>query len=138
VAGRPPAGALRPRLPRGTARRPHHGGFYKHFDSRGDLVAESVDPVVAQSVEASQEVIADADDPWPPSSTGASRPPGRRPRRGCSLVALGADDRVRTAYRSQVVSYITDLEALLGRGEDARPRVAGQFEFAGPWPRNPH
>src|SRR6201995_1769037 len=40
-----------------------HGGFYKHFDSRDDLVAEAVEAAVAQGREGIAEVINGAEDP---------------------------------------------------------------------------
>jgi TetR/AcrR family transcriptional repressor of nem operon len=97
-----------------------HGGFYKHFDSRDDLVAEAVDAAARQSVEASREVTAEAEDPlaalvdWYLSTAHRDNAGA-----GCAVVALGADaargdDRVRAAYRGQVERYLADLEALLG------------------------
>jgi TetR/AcrR family transcriptional repressor of nem operon len=104
-----------------------HGGFYKHFDSRDDLVAEAVEAAIAQGREGTEAAIAGADDPlaafvdWYLS-------PGHRddPGSGCAVVALGADAarsddaRVRTAYTGQVEGYIARLEGLLGGGEEAR------------------
>jgi TetR/AcrR family transcriptional repressor of nem operon len=103
-----------------------HGGFYKHFDSRDDLVAEAVEAALAQGEEGYREAIADATDPlaafvdWYLSADHRDDP-----GTGCAVVALGADaaradDRVRTAYRGQVERYIATLEELLGGGEDAR------------------
>src|ERR1700709_560618 len=40
-----------------------HGGFYKHFDSRDDLVAEAVEEAVAQSREGFAAVVDGAADP---------------------------------------------------------------------------
>src|SRR5262249_25608064 len=40
-----------------------HGGFYKHFESRDDLVAEAVDRTFADSRKATAEVTEDAADP---------------------------------------------------------------------------
>src|SRR5438067_5167100 len=41
-----------------------HGGFYKHFDSRDDLIAEAVDRTFADSEQAVAAVIDDAEDPF--------------------------------------------------------------------------
>ena len=103
-----------------------HGGFYKHFDSRDDLIAEAVDRTFAQSQEATAEVIDGAEDPlaafvdWYVSPTHRDNPGS-----GCSVVALGgeaprADARVRAAYTDQVRRYLAQLEQLLGNddGED--------------------
>src|SRR4051794_19380636 len=40
-----------------------HGGFYKHFDSRDDLVAEAVEAAVAQSRDGVTAVVEGAADP---------------------------------------------------------------------------
>jgi TetR/AcrR family transcriptional repressor of nem operon len=103
-----------------------HGGFYKHFDSRDDLVAEAVDAAVEQGLDGFRAATADAKDPLAAFvdwylSTAHREDPGA----GCPVVALGADaarssDRVRTAYRGQVERYIAGMEDLLGDDENAR------------------
>jgi TetR/AcrR family transcriptional repressor of nem operon len=106
-----------------------HGGFYKHFDSRDDLVAEAVDAAMEQGIETFREATADAEDPlaafvdWYLSADHREDPGS-----GCPVVALGADatradDRVRAAYRRQVERYIADMEGLLGGDEDTRRRA---------------
>jgi TetR/AcrR family transcriptional regulator, transcriptional repressor for nem operon len=116
-----------------------HGGFYKHFDSRDDLVAEAVEAAVAQTREGFAEVIEGAEDPltafvdWYLS-------PGHRdqPGTGCAVVALGADaarsdERVRATYTDQVERYVAQMEKLLGGdGEDVRRRaIAAVSEMVG-------
>jgi TetR/AcrR family transcriptional repressor of nem operon len=106
-----------------------HGGFYKHFDSRDDLVAEAVEAAIAQARESYTERVEGAADPLAAFvdfylSTTHRDDPGT----GCPVVALGADAaradaRVRAAYRDQVESYIGRMEELLGDGEDARRRA---------------
>ena len=106
-----------------------HGGFYKHFDSRDDLVAEAVDAAIEQGIEGTREATADAEDPLAAFvdwylSTDHREDPGT----GCSVVALGADvaradDRVRAAYRGQVERYIANMEGLLDGDEDKRRRA---------------
>jgi TetR/AcrR family transcriptional regulator, transcriptional repressor for nem operon len=116
-----------------------HGGFYKHFDSRDDLVAEAVEAAVAQSREGFAEVIAGADDPltafvdWYVSA-GHRDQPGT----GCAVVALGADaarsdERVRATYTGQVERYVAQMEELLeGDGEEVRRRaIAAVSEMVG-------
>jgi TetR/AcrR family transcriptional repressor of nem operon len=106
-----------------------HGGFYKHFDSRDELVAEAVEAALAQGEAGYREATEGAEDPlrafvdWYLS-------PGHRddPGSGCAVVALGADagrgdERVRAAYGAQVERYIAHLEGLLDGGEDARRRA---------------
>jgi TetR/AcrR family transcriptional repressor of nem operon len=107
-----------------------HGGFYKHFDSRDDLVAEAVDKAFADSNEAMQLHTAGAEDPlaafvdWYSSAEHCADP-----ATGCAIVALGADvahseDRLRAAYREQVQRYIAQLEKLLGDDDgEARSRA---------------
>lgn len=104
-----------------------HGGFYKHFDSRDDLIAEAVDRTFADSQEATAALIDGAEDPlaafvdWYVSATHRDNPGS-----GCSVVALGGeaprgDARVRAAYTDQVNRYLAQLQELLGGegGEDA-------------------
>ena len=106
-----------------------HGGFYKHFASRDELVAEAVDRALADGDEAMRSVSDGADDPlaafvdWYTSAEHRDNPAD-----GCAVVALGsevprADGRVRTAYREQVERYLAHLEQLHGGGEDARRRA---------------
>jgi TetR/AcrR family transcriptional regulator, transcriptional repressor for nem operon len=97
-----------------------HGGFYKHFGSREDLVAEAVDRAFADSQEAMATVTERADDPlaafvdWYVSGDHRDNPAS-----GCGVVALGGevargDARVRAAYTEQVKRYVGRLEQLLG------------------------
>ena len=106
-----------------------HGGFYKHFGSRDDLVAEAADRAFADAERAVHEVTDDAPDPltafvdWYVSARHRDDPGA-----GCPVAALGAgvrrgDERVRTAYLHQVERYLSDLERLLGGGPDARRRA---------------
>jgi TetR/AcrR family transcriptional repressor of nem operon len=104
-----------------------HGGFYKHFGSRDELVAEAVDRAFAESEQAISAVTAGADEPlaafvdWYVSSEHCEDPGS-----GCGVVAFGADvtredDRVRSAYTTQVERYIAHLQQLIGDGgEEAR------------------
>jgi TetR/AcrR family transcriptional regulator, transcriptional repressor for nem operon len=103
-----------------------HGGFYKHFGSRDDLVAEAVEAALAQGRDGFEAAITDAEDPlaafvdWYLSTTHRDDPGS-----GCAVVALGSDAarsdaRVRAAYRGQVEDYLAHMEELLGGGEDAR------------------
>ena len=106
-----------------------HGGFYKHFESRDDLVAEAVGKAFDDSDRAMESLTEDADDPlaafvdWYASAAHCEDP-----ATGCAIVALGADiargdERVRTAYREQVEKYLASLERLLGGDADARRRA---------------
>jgi TetR/AcrR family transcriptional repressor of nem operon len=106
-----------------------HGGFYKHFESRDDLIAEATDRALTDSSEAAAAITEGAADPlaafveWYVSADHRDNP-----AEGCAVVALGgdaprADDRIRAAYRQQVERYLARLEAMLGGEEDARRRA---------------
>ena len=97
-----------------------HGGFYKHFGSRDDLVAEAVQRALVEN----EGVLAVC---WPRRTTRwspvvdwyASAEHRDGPGTGCAVVALGADvprsdPRVQAAYTAQVQRYLARLESLLG------------------------
>ena len=97
-----------------------HGGFYKHFDSRDELIAEAVDRALAENREAIAAVTEGADDPlaafvdWYVSGEHRDSPAS-----GCGVVALAGevargDGRVRAAYTEQVKRYLDYIEELLG------------------------
>jgi TetR/AcrR family transcriptional regulator, transcriptional repressor for nem operon len=104
-----------------------HGGFYKHFGSRDELIAEAAERTYAESQAAAQQVIDGADEPlaafvdWYLSSEHRDNPGA-----GCSVVALGNDvaragNEVRSAYTDQVRRYLTRLDELLGSDVADRP-----------------
>jgi TetR/AcrR family transcriptional repressor of nem operon len=106
-----------------------HGGFYKHFESRDDLIAEATERAVARSDKRFAELTDDADDPlaayvnWYLSAEHLENPGA-----GCALAALGdgarrGDERVRSAYTGQVERYLEHFERFLGGGEEARQRA---------------
>jgi TetR/AcrR family transcriptional regulator, transcriptional repressor for nem operon len=108
-----------------------HGGFYKHFDSRDDLVAEAVERAMRDNdgfmttlrARAGAGAGAGAADAhaalglfvdWYTSAEHRDTPGA-----GCAVVSFGADapradQRVRMAYSGQVQRYLVHLEALLG------------------------
>jgi TetR/AcrR family transcriptional regulator, transcriptional repressor for nem operon len=101
-----------------------HGGFYKHFGSREELVAEAAQRSYEQSGDAVEEVVRDADEPlrafvdWYLSDAHRDDPGS-----GCAVVALGADapragDAVRDGYTEQVRRYLARLQELLGTGNE--------------------
>jgi TetR/AcrR family transcriptional repressor of nem operon len=105
-----------------------HGGFYKHFDSRDDLIAEAAERAFAEGQDAVTTVVNQADDPlrafvdWYVSAEHRDDPAS-----GCGVVSLGADvaradPSVRAAYTEQVKRYLAQLEQLLG--DDAQAAVA--------------
>ena len=100
-----------------------HGGFYKHFDSRDDLVAEAVERALRDNDGFMTTLRAGAADAhaalglfvdWYTSAEHRDTPGA-----GCAVVSFGADapradQRVRMAYSGQVQRYLVHLEALLG------------------------
>jgi TetR/AcrR family transcriptional repressor of nem operon len=102
-----------------------HGGFYRHFDSRDDLVAEAVDAALA---EGSERIQAAAQLSGPEAALAAIidgylSPLHRdKPETGCAVAALPtdiarADPRARTAYSHQVRRYLELLAELNPRCE---------------------
>lgn len=102
-----------------------HGGFYRHFESRNDLVAEAIDTALAQG---SARVQAAAKLGGPEALAAIidgylSRLHRDRPDTGCAVAALPTDiartdPRARAAYSRQVRTYI-DLLAELTPARDA-------------------
>jgi TetR/AcrR family transcriptional repressor of nem operon len=109
-----------------------HGGFYRHFGSRDELVDESI----VRALWDGARRIADA--------VGAERASGGDPLAGliaaylspehrddlagsCAVATLGADvarasDRTRSAYGDQVRSYLRVIEGLLDEPDPAARR----------------
>jgi TetR/AcrR family transcriptional regulator, transcriptional repressor for nem operon len=106
-----------------------HGGFYKHFGSRDELIAGAAERTYAESERAMQQVIDGAEDPlaafvdWYLSSDHRDDPGS-----GCGVVALGNDvaragDELKSAYTGQVRRYLARLDELLGADGAGRPSV---------------
>jgi len=96
-----------------------HGGFYKHFDSREELIDKAVACALTENEPAVVQMIEQADDPlasfadWYVSTAHRDDPAN-----GCGVVALGADVRrvgggAQEAYRAQVDRYLAHLQSLL-------------------------
>jgi TetR/AcrR family transcriptional regulator, transcriptional repressor for nem operon len=70
-----------------------HGGFYGHFASKDDLVAQACQRVMALAVASWEKIVArDPDDPFAALLTRYLSPRHRDdPARGCVFAALGAD-----------------------------------------------
>ena len=104
-----------------------HGGFYKHFASRDELIAASVERALTANEHTLAQITAAADDPlaafadWYVSTAHRDDPAS-----GCGVAGLGADawrvgGAAQEAYRAQVERYLAQLQALLG-GEDSETR----------------
>lgn len=108
-----------------------HGGFYRHFDSRDQLVAEAVESALAQGARRLGRVVERSGEQAFPAVVDAylNREHVDRKGSGCALVALASDvarggDRTRAAYTRQVESYLGTFEELLkSLGADARRRA---------------
>jgi TetR/AcrR family transcriptional repressor of nem operon len=96
-----------------------HGGFYRHFDSRDELVAEAITEALAQG---SQRVWASAELSNPAALAAIvdgylSRVHRDKPETGCAVAAVPTDivrcgAPARAAYSRQVLSYIELLTEL--------------------------
>jgi len=96
-----------------------HGGFYRHFDSRDDLVAEAVDAALADGSRRSEAITSAGGVPALAAFIDAylSRAHRDAPETGCAVAALPADvargeARTRAAYGRQVQRYVEQLAAL--------------------------
>jgi len=106
-----------------------HGGFYKHFASRDELIAaaseramHAAEPLVTEVQSEPDPLAAFAD--WY-VSTAHRDDPGD----GCGVAALAVDavrdGAVRAAFRDQVTRYLELLEGMLGSEDpDRRQRAA--------------
>ena len=125
-----------------------HGGFYKHFGSREDLVAEATDDAFAYAERTLDKYARDERDPlaaWVDWYLSAEHRDD--PASGCPVAALAGDvdrgnDHVRRGYDALVERYIGSLEGMLGDGDgdDAttpgRPRCQHARRIARPRPRD--
>ena len=106
-----------------------HGGFYKHFGSRDELIAEAVERALADSEPRLVEIAAGAEDPLAAFADAYVSTAHRDdPASGCGVAALGTDmPRVggpaQEAYRAQVERYLANLQPLLGGDDEARRRA---------------
>jgi len=105
-----------------------HGGFYKHFGSREELIVEAVERALTDSESRVPELTAGAEDPLAAFADAYLSVAHRDdPATGCGVVALGTDmPRVggpaQEAYRAQVEHYLAHLEQLL-EGDDEATRA---------------
>ena len=112
-----------------------HGGFYKHFGSRDELIAEAVERALRDSEPRLVEVLAGAEDPLA-AFADAYVSAAYDPATGCGVAALGTDmPRVggpaQDAYRAQV-RYLAHLQPLLG-DRTTRTRAVARPWCSAPW-----
>jgi TetR/AcrR family transcriptional repressor of nem operon len=104
-----------------------HGGFYKHFGSRDELIVEAVEHAMTETESRVHELTAAAEDPlaaWADAYLSVEH--REDPATGCAVAALGTDiHRVggpaQEAYRSQVDRYLAHLQQML-EGDDETTR----------------
>jgi TetR/AcrR family transcriptional repressor of nem operon len=100
-----------------------HGGFYRHFASRDDLVAEAVEAAMAHGSRRAEAARQGGPEALATAIDAYLSPLHRdKPETGCAVAALPADiartnPRARTAYSRQVRSYV-DLLAELTPASD--------------------
>ena len=96
-----------------------HGGFYKHFTSREDLIAQATERALTDNEPTIERIIAEAADPlaafadWYVSAAHRDDPGD-----GCGVAALGAEvHRVggtsQQSYRNQVERYVAHLQEMM-------------------------
>jgi TetR/AcrR family transcriptional repressor of nem operon len=105
-----------------------HGGFYKHFASREELIAEAAEQAMASSGPVVAAALADEDPLAAFADWYLSAAHRDDPGNGCAVAALTNDaprvQSVRDAYRRQVERYLEVLEEMLGDGPGSRDRAA--------------
>ena len=106
-----------------------HGGFYRHFQSRDELVAEAVERALHDGGQAMAAVAESPDDPLA-AVIDAYLSVAHRDGLGtsCAVTTLATDvarsnPRARAAYTSQVGVYIEMLVRLLPPGPSDRRRA---------------
>jgi TetR/AcrR family transcriptional regulator, transcriptional repressor for nem operon len=97
-----------------------HGGFYRHFGSRDDLVAEAIEAALANGSARVREAAGlGGSDALAAIIDGyLSRLHRDKPETGCAVAALPteiarADSRARDAYSQQVRAYVDMLADLI-------------------------
>jgi TetR/AcrR family transcriptional regulator, transcriptional repressor for nem operon len=108
-----------------------HGGFYKHFASRDELVAQAGRRAFADGAQFAERATADAEDPFAAYVDAYLSDEHRdHPGIGCGCVALGADaahgtsQPLRAAYGDQVRAFIDLLERMQDDDSEAGRRRA--------------
>ena len=107
-----------------------HGGFYRHFGSRDDLVAEAVEAALTHGSKRA-EAAARQGGPEALAATidGYLSPLHRdKPETGCAVAALPADaarssPRTRAAYTAQVRRYLELFADLTPAGDPDDPHL---------------
>lgn len=114
-----------------------HGGFYGHFDSKEDLLAEATAHAMKISVERWKGYLAKAPETALDkiSSGYLSEDHRDHPDLGCSVTALSADisrlgDKARHALTEGACGQMAVLEKLVDGGDDAEKRKQAMAAYA--------
>ncbi|MEV7997083.1 TetR/AcrR family transcriptional regulator [Streptomyces sp. NPDC086077] len=104
-----------------------HGGFYKHFDSRDDLIAQAAAFALAEGTAKMERSAHKNERDARAGLIDAYLAKQHRdgPATGCALVTLGAaagrgDQHIKQAYENQVRTYLDLIAGLDDDAEDAR------------------
>ncbi|MEU6657569.1 TetR/AcrR family transcriptional regulator [Streptomyces sp. NPDC046821] len=104
-----------------------HGGFYKHFASRDELIAQATELALTEGTAKMEETARESEEAPRAGVVDAYLAERHRdsPGTGCALVTLGAaagrgDQHFKEAYERQVRTYLDLLAGLDGDSEDAR------------------
>lgn len=96
-----------------------HGGFYRHFESRDELVAEAVRATADETGPHVFGAAVGADDPLAAVLEAYLHPDHRRhPDRGCALAALGTEAShqpapVRRAFAEIAMRFLRQLDTVV-------------------------
>jgi TetR/AcrR family transcriptional regulator, transcriptional repressor for nem operon len=102
-----------------------HGGFYKHFGSRDQLVAEAAERAFDASARRTAEALDGAEEPLAAFADFYLSAEHRESAGdGCAVAGLGpdaarGDERIRARFEEGVQSYLALLEDMLGSRKDA-------------------
>jgi TetR/AcrR family transcriptional regulator, transcriptional repressor for nem operon len=103
-----------------------HGGFYKHFDSRDELVTEALELALTQTGQAMREHLLDGDKPQITALLDFYLTEAHRDGRagGCAVAALAGDAprksaEVQAQFRKHIERNIETLSEALGPGGSA-------------------
>jgi TetR/AcrR family transcriptional regulator, transcriptional repressor for nem operon len=105
-----------------------HGGFYKHFGSRDELVTEALDLALTQSGQAMRERLFDGGKPNIAGFVDFYLDEAHRDQRatGCAVAALAGDAPRKSAdvqaqFREQIERNLETLSEALGPGSGSGP-----------------
>ncbi|GAA5021191.1 TetR/AcrR family transcriptional regulator [Streptomyces siamensis] len=104
-----------------------HGGFYKHFDSRDDLIAQAAAVALTEGTSKMERAARRNEQDARAGLIDAYLAKQHRdaPGTGCALVSLGAsagrgDQHFKEAYEQQVGTYLDLIAGLDDDADDAR------------------